>query len=134
MFNCFESVFQAVDDALESAAKTRNKKSKEADDKFNEAIKVLGDYEKRWHSKQIVVTRMEEAEAKDKSSFEISNIMKEKLRIKKVISSDHASHILILIDTGPQQSVEVPKRTVEFRIHKSLPDRNPTIVKSEPAC
>ena len=42
-------------------------------------------------------------------------------------------HILILIDTDPQPSVEVPKRTVEFLIHKTLPDRNPTIVKSMPA-
>ena len=132
MFNRFESVFQAVDDALESAAKTRNKKSQEADEKFKVAINALGDYEMKWHSKQIVVTRMEEAEAKDKSSVKILNRMKEKLRIKKVISSDHASHIPILIDTGPQPSVEVPRRTVEFRIHKSLPDRNPTIVKSEP--
>ena len=91
MFNCCESVFQAVDDALESAGKTKNKKTKEADEKLKRAINALGDYGEKWHSKDIVVRRMEEAEAKDKSSSKILNKMKEKLGFKKVTSSDHAS-------------------------------------------
>jgi hypothetical protein len=91
MFNCCESVFQAVDDALESAGKTKNKKTKEADEKLKRAFNALSDYGEKWYSKDIVVRRMEEAEAKDKSSSKILNKMKEKFGFKKVTSSDHAS-------------------------------------------
>jgi hypothetical protein len=90
MFNCCESVFKVVDDALESAAKTQNKKSKDVDDKFKKAIEALGNYEKKWHSKETIVEKMADA-VKEKSSSTILNRMKEKLHLKKVASSDLAS-------------------------------------------
>ena len=73
------------------------------------------------------------AEAKDKSSLTILSKIKGKLRVRKVASGDLASSHNLLITTNPQPPVEVPKGTVEFHIHKSLPDRNPIIVKSETA-
>jgi hypothetical protein len=138
MFNCCESVFKVVDDALKSAGETQKKKSPETDGKFKNAFDALLAYEEK-KPKKIVAEKRAAAEAKVKSSLKIVNKLKERLRGKKVTSSDHASHILILIDTDPQPSVEVPKqpsvevpkRIVEFHIHKSLPDRNPTVVKSE---
>ena len=97
MFNYCDSVSQAVDDALKSAAETQNKKSKEADEKFETATKAFDDYGKKWHPNEnvalTVTTKMAEAKARDKSesSSKILNKMKEKLGLKKVTSSDHAS-------------------------------------------
>ena len=87
MFNRSERVVQVVDDALQSAAETRSKKSKEADEKFKKAINALGDYEKIWHSRETVTEKMAAAEAKDKSSLTILNKMKGKLRVRKGLAT-----------------------------------------------
>lgn len=78
------SVFQVVGDALESATEPEAQKkiSKEADEKFKEAINALSEYEKRYHSNETVVKRMATAEAKDKSSLTILNKLKVKLRVR----------------------------------------------------
>ena len=97
MFNYCDSVSQAVDDALKSAAEAQNKKSKEANEKFETATDALDDYGKKWHPNEnvalAVTTKMGEAKARDKSesSSKILNKMKETLGLKKVTSSDHAS-------------------------------------------
>jgi hypothetical protein len=84
LFNCYESVFQVVGNALESATEPEAQKriSKEADEKFKEAINALSDYEKRYHSNETIVRRMATAEAKDKSSLTILNKLKGKLRVR----------------------------------------------------
>jgi hypothetical protein len=125
MFNCCGSVYQLVDDALQSAAGTQSKKSEEADNKFKMAVEALSRHEKKKSpSRETVATTMEAAKARDKSSLTFLNKMKEKLPRKLRIGKS---------STDPQPPVEVPTRTVEFLIHKSLPDRNPTVVKSKPA-
>ena len=104
MFNYCDSVSQAVDDALKFAADAQNKKSKEADEKFEMAIDALDGYGKKWHPNEnvalTVTKKMEEAKASDKSSSTILNKLKEKF-VKKVTSATMLRHILILIDTGP---------------------------------
>lgn len=44
MFNCSESIFQVVDDALKSSNEAPRKKSKVVDEKFREAIDALSAY------------------------------------------------------------------------------------------
>lgn len=84
MFNCYESVFQVVGNALESAAEPEAQKkiSKEADEKIKEAINALSDYEKSYHSNETVFKRMATAQAKDKSSLTMLNKLKGKLRVR----------------------------------------------------
>jgi hypothetical protein len=82
LFNCYDSVFQVVGNALESATESQKKISKQVDEKFKEAINALSDYEKRYHSNETVVERMVTAEAKDKSSLTILNKLKGKLRVR----------------------------------------------------
>ena len=47
--NCFERVLDVVDDALCSAADIKT--SAETDEKFENSIKALSDYEQKYHSK-----------------------------------------------------------------------------------
>jgi hypothetical protein len=83
LFSCHESVSQVIDDALESATRAQKKPFKEADDKFNNAIDSLTDYEKKCYSKATVAERMAEAETKDKSSSTILNKLRQKLRVRE---------------------------------------------------
>jgi hypothetical protein len=97
LFNCYESVFQVVGNALESATEPEAQKriSKEADENFKEAINALSDYEKRYHSNETIVKRMATAEAKDKSSLTILNKLKGKLRVRgstMTIASSHTNN------------------------------------------
>jgi len=50
--NFFERVLGVVDDALNSAADTKNKTSEGTDKKFEEAINELSAYERECHKKQ----------------------------------------------------------------------------------
>ena len=99
----YKSVFQVVGNALESATEpgAQKKISREADEKFKEAINALSDYEKRYHSNETVVKRMAAAETKDKSSLTILNKIKEKMRVRGFIKRPSLRHILILTDTQP---------------------------------
>jgi hypothetical protein len=130
LFNCCESVSQVIDDALESATWARKKTSKEADDKFNNAIDSLTDYEKKCYSRATVAERMAEAEAKDKSSSTILNKLRHKLRVREEFQVTFASPHT---NTDPQSSGDERTTVVEFHIHRSLLDHSPTIVKRKPA-
>lgn len=103
----FRSVLQVVDDALYSVTEARKKKTKDANAKFAKATNALSAYEEKHHHIETVTNTMAEAEAKDKSSSSFLKRLKETMRPLK----------------------EEPTKTVEFLLHKSLPDKNPTIVK-----
>jgi hypothetical protein len=70
-------VLELVDDTLKAAADAGTKTSKEADEKFSEAIESLKEYEKCYHPNKSVETRMEQAKANDKSSSTVLNRLKE---------------------------------------------------------
>jgi len=90
LFNCYDSIFQVVGNALESATESEAQKkiSKEVDEIFKEAINALSDYEKRYRSNETVVERMATAAAKDKSSLTFLNKLKGKLRVRRS-KNDH---------------------------------------------
>jgi hypothetical protein len=72
--------------------------------------------------------RMEVAKAKDKSSSMILNRLKESLHVRDDLAPSHRRVLnLIFQPIEPE-----PTTTVEFLLHKSLPDTNPTIVKRKP--
>jgi hypothetical protein len=119
LFNYCESVSQVVDDALKSAAEVLVKTSKEADKKFKRAIDALRDYEKRYHFETTVAESMAAEEAKDKSSTNL-----------KDRSPVRGSQVSLEVTFASYLRVQAG---VEFRIHRSLLDRNPIIVKREPA-
>ncbi|KAF8495896.1 hypothetical protein F5888DRAFT_507428 [Russula emetica] len=101
------SVLQVVDDALYSATQARKKTMEDADAKFNKATYALSTYEKKYHSRKTVTYTMAEAKAKDVSY----------------------SRVLKTLKTLKQTWRVGPTMVVEFLLHKSLPDKNPTIVK-----
>jgi hypothetical protein len=119
LFNYCESVSQVVDDALKSAAEVLVKTSKEADKKFKRAIDALRDYEKRYHFETTMAESMAAEEAKDKSSTNL-----------KDRSPVRGSQVSLEVTFASYLRVQAG---VEFRIHRSLLDRNPIIVKREPA-
>jgi hypothetical protein len=88
LFNCCESVSQAVDDALKSATKAHNKTSREADRNVEKAMVALNDYGKKFHSIETFARRRGAAkgaaEAEDKSSSTILNKppVKEELTVR----------------------------------------------------
>ncbi|KAI0268972.1 hypothetical protein BGY98DRAFT_1017489 [Russula aff. rugulosa BPL654] len=99
-----EILLQAVDDALKSAVEAEKKTSNGADEAFKNAVKILTAYDP---DKAVrIAERMEEAEEEDKSSLKVLNRLKETFR--------------------PLE--EEPTMKVEFLLHKSLPDNNPTVV------
>jgi hypothetical protein len=78
---------------LNCAADAKGKTSKEADEKFQEATELLGDYERKSRCKDqnpadngkwdaTVFKRMEEAKSKDKSSSTMLSKLKEKFHLK----------------------------------------------------
>jgi hypothetical protein len=131
MFIYFERVLEVVDDALCSVAEAQKKTSKDVesvDEKFRKAIHELKVYEEKHHSNSKVVEgRMEDAQKKDKVSSTTLNRLKEKFRVREELAP------LLCRNTNvySQPMKEEPTNTVEFHIHKSLPDKRPTIVKRE---
>ncbi|KAI0251685.1 hypothetical protein BJV78DRAFT_417870 [Lactifluus subvellereus] len=102
---------EAVDEALKRAAEAKKKTSEEADVKFEEAVRLLSDYEKNYHFRPEatnVAKRVGEAKLKDTSSSTI---------ISKLF---HAK--------PTEDGYSEPTTVVEFLLHKSLPDSSPTIV------
>jgi flavin-dependent dehydrogenase len=83
-----QSALQLVDDALMSAAQAGTKASKEADEAFKEAVNMLSDYERKYHSEfeETVSRRMEKAEKEDKSSLKVLNRLKETFRVREELS------------------------------------------------
>ena len=103
MFNCCESVSQAVDDALKSATRAQNKTSKVADENVERAMVALNDYGKKFHSIETFARRTGAGEAKHKSSLTILNNLKlpakEELTVRERfrVTFSLFYHILILI-------------------------------------
>ena len=91
-----DSVLQAVDDALKSAADAKKKASDGADEAFKIAVSKLKDYGRTYHPKEPVEKRMKEAEEEDKSSMKALNRLKERFRVRDVLTSS-LCRILILI-------------------------------------
>jgi hypothetical protein len=50
--NCFERVYQVVDDALKSATEAQMKTSNKADEKFKKAFDALSSYEMKDHARR----------------------------------------------------------------------------------
>jgi len=102
------------------------------DEKFKKATDALSTHEMQYHPPAHpgdlnVADRMKKAEKEDNSSSKLLNRLKETFRVRE--------ELIRLIcrntnaDTQPLE--EGPITTVEFLLHKSLPDRSPTIVKRE---
>jgi hypothetical protein len=127
LFICFERLLQVVDEALVSATEAQQKTSKDADEKFKNAIDALIAYEKMHHSSETVAERMKKAEEVDKSSMTLLNRLKNNFHVRKELT------LLLCRNTNAdsQPLEEGPITTVEFHLHKSLPDKSPTIVKRE---
>ena len=121
-----QSALQFVDDALMSAAKAGKKTSKETDEAFKEAVNMLSDYERKYHSKseETVSRRMEKAEEEDKSSLKVLNRLKEAFCVRET-----STFLCRNTKASSQPLEEEPTKTVEFLLHKSLPDKRPTVVK-----
>lgn len=99
-------VLQAVDDALKSAAEAGKKTSNGADKAFKNAVNMLTDYGRDHHPEEAVAVRMEKAEEEDRSSLKVLNKLKETFRpLEEELTTE-----------------------VEFLLHESLPDKNPTVV------
>jgi hypothetical protein len=82
-----------VDDALESAAEANTKKSKDVDEKFAKAIKILSEYEASCRPKnpaskagETVCERMKIAMARDKSTSTTLNKLREKILVREELS------------------------------------------------
>ncbi|KAF8497898.1 hypothetical protein F5888DRAFT_1827814 [Russula emetica] len=108
LFKFLSESRNAVDDALKSAAEVEKKTSDEADKAFKNAVDKLTDYGRDYSPREAVrvAERMEKAEEEDKSSLKVLNRLKEAFR--------------------PLE--EEPTTEVEFHLHESLPDKNPTVV------
>ncbi|KAH9033803.1 hypothetical protein EDB85DRAFT_1950035, partial [Lactarius pseudohatsudake] len=99
-------VLEVADDALISAADSKNKTSVGADKRFEEAINALSAYVQKYHPElQDVAIRMKDAK---KYSSNVSEILKKSFQAKPV---------------------EGPTKVVQFLLPDSLPDRNPTVVE-----
>jgi len=121
-------VLDVVDDALKSAAEGGTKISERVDEKFETAIKVLDEYHVEYHperSASKLSERMAEARKNDRSSLTILNRLKETFRVRGEVCAFALPHS----DTSFQPIEPEPTRIVEFLLHKTLPDRSPTIVK-----
>ena len=124
-----------IDDALKSATEAQTKTSNETDAKFQKAIKTLSDYERNSHRKnpvsnsgrvKTVEERMEAATVNDKSSSTILNRLKEEAVHVRGTYTFASSQSNTDFQLKPEKT-----KTVEFHLHKSLPDKSPTIVKRE---
>jgi hypothetical protein len=124
-------VLDVVDHALESAAKEGTKTSERVDENFEAAIKTLYEYHVEYHPEHPasnIRDRMAGAREKDKSSLTILNRLKGRFPVRGEVCAFALSHS----DTYFQPVDPEPTRIVEFLLHKTLPDRRPTIVKSKP--
>ncbi|KAI0287771.1 hypothetical protein BC826DRAFT_738940 [Russula brevipes] len=111
-YNQLRSALQVVDEALKAASEVASKTSRDVDDKFDEAFRVLGSYEREFHSRETIAERMAAAKAKDKScSTTLKRVLK-KLSLKATE------------DVPPE-----PTTVVEFLLLKCLPDDSPTVVR-----
>jgi hypothetical protein len=98
-----DSALESVDEALESATKVEAKTSKVVDERFEKAINALIDYETDCHCNSApsdggrransVRERMDAARAKDKSSSTTLNTLKEKSRMKVMVSPAHVTSV-----------------------------------------
>ena len=124
-------MLDVVDYALSSAASqgATRKSSEQVDKNFEAAIKALDEYHVEYHperSPSNLCDRMAEARENDQSSLTILNRLEETFRVREKFPPS----IRCYSDTANSQPIKPQKkRTVEFLIHKSLPDRHPTIVK-----
>jgi hypothetical protein len=126
----FGRVLEVVDDVLCSVVQSQKRTSKDAEsvnEIFKKAIEELNAYEKKYHSEEIVAKKMAEAEAKDKLSLTTLSRLKEKFRVREEL----ALYPCRDTNADSQPLKEEPTTTVEFHIHKSFPDKRPTIVKRE---
>lgn len=127
---------KAVDDALGSAAEVKKKPSKDVDKKFARAIEVLSHYEEHHHPRHAnaktasVSERMVAAKDKDKSTSTVLNVLKEML-CQKVRLAHIIPHHTNTITQAADDKQSEPTTVVEFLLFKSLPDKNPTIVRRE---
>jgi hypothetical protein len=97
LINCCERVGRVIDDALRSASKAGIETSTEADVKFKRVIKVLSDYEKKYHSNETVgAGRMATESAME--SLMILNTLKEKVRAREVFEWALLRQRLVLIE------------------------------------
>jgi hypothetical protein len=94
-------VLEFVDDALKSATETGKKSSKEADSKFEIAIRMLSDYQREFHPISDVRERMAEARANDESASTVLSRLKERFRVSEQLIS---SICRILIPISSQLS------------------------------
>ena len=69
-------MLERADDALQAATDAGTKTSKEADEKFSEAIESLRKYEECYHPEKSVEARMKQAKANDKFSSTVLNTLK----------------------------------------------------------
>jgi hypothetical protein len=125
-------VLQAVDDALHSAIKARKKTLENVDENFKKAIDALSAYEKTHHpvdpnGKTPVAERMKTAEEMDISSLKFLNKLKENWLVRH----EFAPLLRGGTDVDSQPLVREPAMIVKFILHKTLLDRNPTIVTRE---
>jgi hypothetical protein len=137
----FERALKAVDEALSCAAEANGKISKEADEKFQKATDLLGDYERNCYFKnedptvyekndRTVIKRMGAAKSEDKSSSTILSKLKEKFHSKVRVAPVSLPHT----NTDPQiheDESSVPTAVVEFHLLESPTDKEPTIVERE---
>jgi hypothetical protein len=121
-------VLQAVDDALKSATEVEKKTSSGADKAFENAVNVLTDYGRAYYPVEAVAERMKKAGEEDRSSLKVLNKLKEKFRVREELTPS-LRRILILIFMQPLE--EELTTEVEFHLHESLPDKNPTVVTRE---
>ena len=128
---------------MNCAADAKGKTSKEADEKFQEATELLGDYERKSRCKDqnpadngkwdvTVFKRMEEAKSKDKSSSTMLSKLKEKFHLKVRLVLYLLTYCITNTDpkTHEEQSQE-PTTVVKFLLRESPTDINPTVVHRE---
>ena len=113
--NCFESVYQVVNNALKSVTEAQIKTSKKVDKKFKKALSAVEMDE----SDAAMAGGTSTAEANDNCSVTILETWRWPERLPVML-------------TLPDFDQEMPGRDgVEFLIHKSLIDNSPTGVKCE---
>jgi hypothetical protein len=131
-------VLAAVDNALSCAAETKGKTTKEADQKMEEATKLLDNYERKYlfrdedptvyqRRDRTVLKRMDEAMSKDKS-LSSSTILP---KLKSIVRLTHVALPHINIDPQMRRDDEIPTRVVEFLLCQSPTDEHPTVVYRE---
>lgn len=137
----FDSALKTVEEALESAAEARKKTSERVDDTFKKAVEALKSYETKYHRdcERKVAQRMAAAKKKDitfPSIWDTLTCTVKEMFFPKVSTYSlaaavpHTDNGFQATNTSRQPEPE-PTKVVEFHLHKSLPARNPIIVKRE---